>query len=206
MFMAVGAPGEGSTAGGAHVYHLSGGGFDNVSNLQAQNAGIFGFFGTSIAIDGQRLYVGATGGDKPGTGRTGSVTLFTPGGPNNYTFNGEVFPGSDAQAGDLCGASIGLNLVGAGFAMGCPGSDALSNGEGFARVVVPITFLGGTLWIDQTLQMGSLPHGADDMGRGVAMVGDHVFAGAPLANDLLGSDNGIVQIFAIDELFTDGFD
>lgn len=206
MLMAVGAPGEGSTTGGAHVYHLSGGTFANLSNLQAQNAGMFGFFGTSIAIDGQRLYVGATGGDKPGAGRTGSVTLFNPGGPNNFTLSGEVFPGSDANAGDLCGASINVNPIGSGFVMGCPGSDAQSSGEGFARVVEPITFLGGTLWIDQALQMGSLPHGADDMGRGVAMVGHHIFAGAPLANDLLGSDNGIVQIFSNDELFTDGFE
>ncbi|WP_395681442.1 hypothetical protein [Dokdonella sp.] len=206
MLMAVGAPGEGSTAGGAHVYHLSGGAIANLSNLQAQNPGIFGFFGTSIAIDSQRLYVGATGGDKPAVGRTGSVTLFNPGGPNHFTFAGEVFPGSDAQAGDLCGASIGLNLVGTGFAMGCPGSDAQSSGEGFARVVMPIPFIGGTLWIDQALQMGSLPHGADDMGRGVAMVGNYVYAGAPLADDLLGSDNGIIQIFGPDELFTDGFD
>jgi hypothetical protein len=132
--------------------------------------------------------------------------LFDPGGPNNYTLDGEVFPGSDAHAGDLCGASIGLNLAGNGFAMGCPGSDAQSNGEGFARVVVPIPFIGGTLWLDQALQMGSLPHGADDMGRGVARVGDYVYAGAPLADDALGSDNGIIQIFGPDELFTDGFD
>jgi hypothetical protein len=132
--------------------------------------------------------------------------LFNPGSPDNYTFDGEVFPGNDAHAGDLCGASMGVNPIGSGFVMGCPGSDAQSNGEGFARVVVPIPFMGGTLWIDQALQMGNLPHGADDMGRDVAMVGDHVFAGAPLADDLLGSDNGIVQIFAIDELFTDGFD
>jgi hypothetical protein len=90
--------------------------------------------------------------------------------------------------------------------MGCPGSDAQSNSKGFARVVEPILFLGGTFWIDQTLQMGSLPHGVDDMGRGVAMVGDHVFAGAPLADGLLGSDNGIIQIFAADELFANGFD
>jgi len=204
--MAVGAPGEGSTTGGAHVYHLSGGTLANLGNLQAQNPGQFGFFGTSIAIDGQRLYVGATGSDKPGTGRTGSVTLFNPGGANHFTLAGEVFPGSDAQQGDLCGASIHLNPIGAGFAVGCPGSDAQSNGEGFVRVVQPIPFLGGTLWIDQTLQMGNLPHGVDDMGRGVAMVGGYVFAGAPLADDLLGSDNGIVQIFAADALFTDGFD
>ncbi|MBA8886398.1 hypothetical protein FHW12_000589 [Dokdonella fugitiva] len=206
MLMAVGAPGEGITTGGAHVYHLSGGALANLSNLQAEHPGQFGFFGTSIAIDGQRLYVGATGGDKPGTGRTGSVTLFNPGGPNHYTLDGEVFPGSDAQAGDLCGASIHVNPIGTDFAMGCPGSDAQSNGEGFARVVTPIPFLGGTLWIDQALQMGSLPHGADDMGRGVAVVGDHVFAGAPLADDALGSDNGIVQIFGPDELFANGFD
>jgi hypothetical protein len=206
MLMAVGAPGEGITTGGAHVYHLSGGALSNLANLQAEHPGQFGFFGTSIAIDGQRLYVGATGGDKPGTGRTGSVTLFNPGGPNNYTLDGEIFPGSGANAGDLCGASIGLNLAGNGFVMGCPGSDAQSSGEGFARVVVPIPFIGGTLWIDQALQMGDLPHGMDDMGRGVAMVRDHVFAGAPLADDALGSDNGIVQIFGPDELFTDGFD
>ena len=206
MLMAVGAPGEGSTAGGAHVYHLSAGSLATLSNLQAANPGIFNFFGTSIAIDSQRLYVGATGGDKPNVGRTGSVTLFNPGGPNHFTLAGEVFPGSDAQAGDLCGASIAVNPIGADFAIGCPGSDAQSNGEGFARVVQPIPFLGGTLWIDQTLQMGSLPHGADDMGRGVAIVGDHVFAGAPLADDALGSDNGIVQIFGPDKLFADGFD
>jgi hypothetical protein len=44
------------------------------------------------------------------------------------------------------------------------------------------------------------------MGRGVARVGDYVYAGAPLADDALGSDNGIIQIFGPDELFTDGFD
>lgn len=205
LFMAVGASLEGTTTGAVHVYDLSGGNLALLSNLAAPNAGQFDFFGSSVAIDNQRLYVGSTGRDKSGVGRTGSVSLFNFGGPNHLTFDTEVFPTTGANPGDLCGAAVYPNGGGTGFAMGCPGSDAQFSGEGFARVVSPFPFLGGTVWIDQVLQMGNLPHGADDLGRGVAMVGDRVFAGAPLTEDLLGTDNGGVQMFGPDALFADGF-
>ncbi len=205
VFMVAGATGENTTTGAAHVFHLSGGNLANLSDLHAQNPGQFDFFGSSVAIDGQRIYVGGTGRDKSGVGRTGSVTLFNPGGANFFTFDTEVFPGSGANPGDLCGVSIYPNPTGSGFAVGCPGSNGQADGEGFARVVEPISIFGGTIWVDQVLQMGSLPHGVDDMGRGVVMVGDHVFAGAPLADVPRGVDNGAVQVFAPDELFADGF-
>jgi hypothetical protein len=205
LLMAVGAPGEGGAAGGAHVYFLNGGNLTNLSNLQAQNPGIFDFFGTSIAIDANRLYVGGTGRDKSGVGRTGSVTLFNPGGPNHYTFDTEVFPGSNANAGDLCGASVYPNPLGSQFVVGCPGSNAQFDGEGFARVFEPFVVFGSTVWFDHVLQMGSLPHGADDLGRGVVMVGNRAFAGAPLTDSALGTDNGGVQVFITDTIFVDGF-
>jgi hypothetical protein len=206
MLMVAGAPGENILTGAAHVYILSGGNLALLTNLQANNPGQFDYFGTNVSIDSQRIYVGGTGRDKSGVGRTGSVTLFNPGGVNHYTFDTEVFPTSNANPGDLCGATVYPNAIGTGFAMGCPGSDAQANGEGFARVVRPVSILGGTIWLDQILQMGSRPHGVDDLGRDVAMVGDQVFAGAPLADDLLGADNGALQVFGPDQLFTDGFD
>jgi len=205
LLMLAGAPGEGSSAGGAHVYYLVGGNPTKLSDLQAQSPGLFDFFGTSVAIDSQRIYVGATGRDKAGVGRTGSVTLFNPGGPNHYTFDTELFPGSGANPGDLCGASVYPNPIGTDFVVGCPGSNAQFDGEGFARVFEPFALFGGTVWVDHVLQMGSLPHGADDLGRGVAIVGDRAFAGAPLSDSLLGNDNGAVQVFAVDSIFADGF-
>jgi hypothetical protein len=206
LLMAVGAPGEGGSAGGAHIYYLVGGNLTTLSDLQAQSPGLFDFFGTSVAIDSNRIYVGATGRDKAGVGRTGSVTLFNPGGPNHYAFDTELFPGSNANPGDLCGASVYPNALGTEFVVGCPGSNAQFDGEGFARVFEPFPLFGGTVWVDHVLQMGSLPHGADDLGRGVAIVGDRVFAGAPLSDSALGNDNGAVQVFAVDEIFVDGFD
>jgi len=32
-----------------------------------------------------------------------------------------------------------------------------------------------------------------------------IYAGAPLTDDLLGADNGAVQVFALDAIFADGF-
>ena len=207
--LVVGAPGESqggnATAGGAHVAVFSAGTLFAYGDLAAQNPTLFDFFGTSVAIDSHRIYVGASGRDKSGVGRTGSVSLFTPGNIIGYNFNGEIFPVNGAP-GDLCGASVSLNqATDKGFAMGCPGSDGLVSGEGSVYVENPIPFLGGTLWIGEELNMADLPHGADDLGRGVVIVADRVYAGSPFAN-APGSDDGAVDIFATDALFANGFE
>lgn len=211
MNLVVGAPGEAQggqvAAGAVHLYVLASNTLTSFGDVHAQTPAILDTFGSSVAIDSHRLYVGANGRDKTGVGRTGSVSLFTPAFIIGYDFEAEVFPSAGAKAGDLCGASLYLNsALDHGFAMGCPGSDGLVNGEGFVRVVEPIPFLNGTLWLDSVLNLGDLPHGADDVGRGVVLVADHVYAGAPLADDAVGTNNGSVEEFALDLLFANGFD
>jgi hypothetical protein len=66
--------------------------------------------------------------------------------------------------------------------------------------------MGTPIWSQDRLEMGDLPHGADDLGRGIALVGDHVYAGAPAYDDAIGINNGIVRVFAPDRIFEDGFD
>lgn len=208
----VGAPGETvggqAAAGGAHLYVMNGmQQLTLIDDLYPPSPAIIDVFGSSVAVDSQRLYIGATGRDKSGTGRTGSVSLFKPASLIGYDFDVEVFPSNGAKPGDLCGASVYPDLgTGNGFAMGCPGSDGLVNNEGFARTVYPLPFIGGTIWIDQRLDVSDLPHGADDLGRAVVLVDDHVYAGTPYADDAVGTDNGAVRVFATDAIFDNGFD
>jgi hypothetical protein len=208
--LVVGAPGVTqnmqAAAGAAYVYVLVNGNLTDVGDLHAQNPALIDVFGTSVAIDSHRVYVGATGRDN-GAGRTGSVTLFTPAFIIGYDFDVELFPGNGAHAGDLCGASITLDAAtDAGFVTGCPGSDGSITNEGAARVYRQYNFLGSLIWLDDLLAWGSAPHGADDLGRGVALVADRAFAGAPLADDAAGANNGAIEEFAPDLIFRAGFD
>jgi hypothetical protein len=55
------------------------------------------------------------------------------------------------------------------------------------------------------LSFGNLPHGADDLGRSVAIFGDTAFAGAPLRDVSTTTDHGAVEVFAPDLIFRNGF-
>ena len=204
--LVTGSPGKiqngNALAGEANVYVLGSGDLMHVGTLKAQNPAFLDTFGTAVAIDADRVYIAGTGRNKPSVGRTGSVSLFDSGG---YGFDRELFPG-DGAAGDLCGASLSLDFAFPGsFAVGCPGSDGLVSGEGFARVFTLGTFLGSPFWFQDRLDMSDIPHGADDMGRSVLLAGDHVYAGAPLTEYFHANDVGVVRVFATDNIFRDGF-
>jgi len=209
--LAVGAPGMmqngQAAAGGASVYVLGNGGvLTDVGDMAPQNPMLIDSFGTSIAIDSGHVYVGATGRDNPGVGRTGSVSLFTPAFIIGYNFDTEVFPSIGASAGDLCGASLSLDLANnGGFIVGCPGSDGSVTNEGAARVFRQYYVFNTLVWLDDLLSWGSIPHGADDLGRGVALVGNYAYLGAPLADDAVGANNGAVEAFVVDSIFKNGF-
>lgn len=207
--LVVGAPGVAqngqAAAGAAYVYVLVNGNLTDVGDLHAQSPTLLDTFGTSVAVDSHRVYVGATGRDN-GSGRTGSVTLFTPAFIIGYDFDSELFPGTGAHAGDLCGASIYLDsATDNGFVTGCPGSDGSVANEGAARVFRQYEFVGSLIWLDDLLAWGNVAHGADDLGRGVVLVADHAFVGAPLADDAVGANNGAVEVFAPDLIFRNGF-
>lgn len=200
------AQGAQSLAGEAYVYVPIDGTITKLDTLKAQNPGFLDAFGGSVALDATHIYVGGPGRVKNGVGRTGSVSVFVSTGIIGYGFDTEVFPGS-AAAGDLCGASLSARHEADGvLAMGCPGWDGLVDNEGRVLVLQQFDFMGTHVWSQDRLDMGDVPHGADDLGRSVALVGDHVYAGAPNHDDAVGMNNGIVRVFAPDRIFEDGFD
>ncbi len=215
IMLIAGAPGAmqngNAAAGAAHAYVRVNGTLTLIDTLLPPNPALIDAFGTSVAIDSNRVYVGATGRDLAGVGRTGSVSLFEPAFLLGYDFERELFPAAPRQPGDLCGASIYPDRAsGSGFAVGCPGADGTIANQGAVRVYRPLFFMGNTLWIGQLLSLTDEPHGADDLGRSVVIVDDRVYAGTPLADDAVGANNGAVFEFAegliIDAVFSNGFE
>jgi len=198
--------GDQALAGEAYVYVPIDDTITKLDTLKAPNPVTLDAFGTAVALDATHIYVGGTGRWKSGVGRTGSVSIFEPTGIIGYSFDVEIFPGSGASVGDLCGASLSARHEVDGFvAMGCPSHDGLVANEGVVRVLTLGSLLGNPFWFQDRLDMSDLPHGADDLGRSVALVGDHVYAGAPMHDDAFAADNGILRVFATDRIFRDGF-
>lgn len=208
--LAAGAPaaqlGDQQLAGQVHVYLAPTSGSQTpllLQTLTADSPAFLDAFGSSVAMDGSRIHVGGTGRQKSGVGRTGSVSIFKPNGIIGYSRETEVF---GSAAGDLCGASLAADTRhgAAPFVTGCPGHDDLVANAGGVRFVRRV-FTGVWLWTSTTIDMADLPHGADELGRSVAMGDGLVYAGAP-GNDDVGNNNGAVRIFAPDLIFKDGFD
>jgi hypothetical protein len=215
FLLIAGAPGESQganlLAGAAHVYIPStttttNGGLIEIGTLAAQSPTAFDVFGTSVGIDANFAYVGATGRDN-GVGRVGSVTIFKQALVIGYNYLYEYFPSPPATIGGLCGASLSVDEVYGQFVMGCPNSTGSVAHEGTARVYRQFDFLGQPVWLDSVLSFGSQLHGGDALGTSVALSGDHAFAGAPNVNfPSPQTNNGGWKEFVPDRIFRDGFE
>ena len=90
-------------------------------------------FGTSVGVDANYVYVGATGRDN-GVGRVGSVSIFEPAFLTGYNLLDEYFPGAPATIGGHCGAALGVDEYTDQFVVGCPDSNGTVAQEGNARL------------------------------------------------------------------------
>jgi hypothetical protein len=211
--LVAGAPGEAQNgnalAGGAHVFipnpDTQAGGFVEVGALAADSSTVFDFFGSSVGIDNQYIYVGATGRDN-GAGRVGSVTIFKAASIIGYDNLAEYFPGAPATIGGQCGTALSVDASHAQFIVGCRNSTGTTAGEGTARIFQRFTFLGSPVWVESVLSFGNQTHGADALGSSVALFDKQAFAGAPDAHIPPSSGNGAWKAFVPDEIFGDGFD
>jgi hypothetical protein len=212
-----GAPGEthdnNSFVGGAHVYipntDTSTGGLVEVGTLAADTPGAFEFFGTSVGIDNNYAYVGATGRDN-GTGRVGSVTIFERKFIGGYDYLQEYFPSDPATDGGHCGASLSVDRIHSQFILGCPDSAGLTEHEGSARVYKQATLFGSPVWLESVLAIGISHYhglGGDQLGTSVALSGAQAFAGAPSTSYPDGKTNkGSWWEFRPDKIFANGFE
>ncbi len=160
------------------------------AKLQASD-GVYGDganFGESVAIDGDRLAVGAGGATAGGHGLQGAVYVFT----RKFTDWAErdrLSP-ADGAEGDLFGRSVALQgdlLVG-----GAPGDDVGGvEGTGSVR---PFRWTG-TAWNDDGTLAAPGASAFDALGSSVALDGDTVVAGAP--NTMAGGQpsSGAAHVF-----------
>lgn len=189
--LVAGAPGESQNgnalAGAAHVYvpnpDVGTGGLIEIGTLAAPNPAFLDVFGTSVGLDADYIYVGATGRDN-GIGRVGSVTIFEP---RTFPFFGyqlrnEYFPIESPDIGGHCGASLSVDPYNDQFIVGCPDSSNVFVDDGAARVFRKTLFLGQPVWTESLLTTGLLGTGPDHLGSAVALFADQAFVGARTIN------------------------
>lgn len=189
FLLVAGAPGESQNgnalAGAAHVYvpnpNVGTGGLIEIGTLAAPNPGFLDVFGTSVGIDANYVYVGATGRDN-GAGRVGSVTIFKPGVLIGYDLVNEYFPVESADIGGHCGASLSVDRYNDQFIVGCPDSSGVFVDDGKARVFRKTLFLGQPVWTESLLTTGLLGTGPDHLGSSVALLANQAFVGARTMN------------------------
>ncbi|MBL8232864.1 MAG: FG-GAP repeat protein [Bryobacterales bacterium] len=180
-------------SGAAYVFARSGGVWSQQAYLKASNTGAYDSFGTSVAVSGDTVVVGAPYEASAATGVNGNQSDNTAGGSGAaYVFvrSGGVWSqqaylkASNTGAGDQFGVSVGISgdtlVVGANVessaATGVNGnqSDNTAGGSGAAYVFVR----NGGVWSQQAYLKASNTGAADLFGCCVAVSGDRVVVGA----------------------------
>lgn len=173
-------------AGVAHVYVRQDGAWMWQASLSQPVAAANDRFGTSVAISGDRVVVGAPGYDGP-VADSGAAFVFTRTGTT--WSSGEPLASADAVSGDRMGQSVDID--GDTVVAGCPGADS---GEGKVR---PYTW-SGTAWTGAPVLTDPEGEAGDDLGGCVAISGRTVAASAA-GDDAPGAvDAGSVLLFSLD--------
>jgi uncharacterized repeat protein (TIGR01451 family) len=183
----VGAPEDnaaGTGSGSAYVFVRSGPSWAEQTKLTASDAAADDFFGTSVAISGDTVMVGAYLDDDAGSS-SGSAYVYVRSG-STWTQQTKL-TASDAEAGDEFGISVAI--VGDTIVVGANESFGSSD-PGSAYVYVR----SGTSWTEQTKLTASDAAPFDVFGRSVAISDGTVVVGA-IRDDDAGTDSGSAYVY-----------
>lgn len=205
-----GAPGSGTQLGNAYVANLAGTGFTGTTAVPPAGGGQGGDkWGSSVAIAGGTIAIGAPGQDTSVGADSGAVGVFTLGGGLSLTPSGTLLPtqfGGNAQ-----GMGSALDTNGATIVVGAPLGDPNTNADqGLVYIYgQPENGWGGMLSPDSALvQPGGQP--GDLFGTSVSIFSTYLASGAPGddVDDGLGGtfvDQGSADVYALDRILRDGF-
>ena len=154
------------------------------AKLVASAAAGADFFGTSVAMGGDTVVIGASAGF-PGN-PTGSADVFVRNG-TTWSHQQEL-TASDASLGNAMGISVGIS--GDTVVVGASGDDHAGNASGAAYIFVR----SGTTWNQQQKLTAIDAAATDFFGRRVAISGETVVVGAT-ADDDAGSASGSAYVF-----------
>lgn len=172
---------KGAGAGSAYLYDRGSDGAWNVSKLTATDNAINNGYGLSVAVDGDRIVVGAFGDDEKGDG-AGAAYVYAPADTIGWTATKLTAP--DGATGDGYGSSVavdgGVVVVGAYGAAVPDGAGGVAGHAGAAYVYKPVgSGLGAGIKLT-----ASAPEFFDEYGWSVAVDDSTVVVGAFTDEDL----------------------
>ncbi len=214
---ATGIDGDGSDdsvwrAGAAYVFVRSGGTWVQQAYLKASTVEHYDYFGKHLALDGDRLVVGAQYEDSSATGvngdeadngavDSGAAYVFERVGT---TWTQTAFlKASNTQAHDSFGRSVALSgdriVIGAlGEASGSPGvgGDQSDDSTPFAGAAY-VFELGPSGWEQRAYLKTPAPHRGDQFTRAMALDGDTLIVGAHFVESGGEIDSGAAYVFDV---------
>ncbi len=183
----VGAPGDddnGLDAGSAYVFTRDNGVWTQEAKLLAPTGGPRDLFGSSVAVDGETIVVGA-----PTESAAGSALVFTRIN-GTWTFQAELTP-DDGAPGDSFGWDVAID--GDSLIVGAYSATNNSAGDGAAYVFVR----NGTDWTQQAELLPDDGMANDFFGLAVDIHADAALVSAPYV-DLRGTNSGAAYLFTRD--------
>ena len=179
----------GTDAGSVHVFTRSGSVWTLQAQLTSTDAGTDDRFGSSVAIDGDTLVVGANRDDTAAGNTAGSAYVFTRSG-SVWTQQAKL-TSTDAAASDQFGQSVAIDgdtvVVGASFDDTTAGGTDAGSAYVFTR--------SGSVWTQQQKLEASDATSTDRFGIYVDIDGDTVVVGASGDDTAAGTDAGSAYVF-----------
>jgi hypothetical protein len=183
-----GRDGVKTNQGAAYIFDLSSGSWGEPKEISLGTDGSSNDqFGYSVALDGNRALVGATGRDGPGgIPNQGAAYIFDLS-SGSWTKTADISLGTDGLAGDDFGHSVALDgnraLVGA-------------RNRNDDRGAAYIFEYDGTTWNKTAeISLGTDGIAYDNFGRSVALDGSRALAGASFRDGPGGNNQGAAYIF-----------
>jgi hypothetical protein len=163
--------GNNNSQGAAYVFQKSNGVWTQVQKLTASDGAAYDNFGTSVAIYGSTIVVGAPSATVNGQLFQGAAYVFTR--SNGVWTQSQKIVSENGAFGDLFGQTAALDednlLIDAPF--------AVANGHNAQGAVYAYTASGGTF--SQTQEFSSTDGGSNDsFGRTISLVGNRALLGA----------------------------
>lgn len=180
--LVIGAPnqlsGNNLFVGRAFVFERSGSTWTQKATLESPAPIPSGVFGTSVALDGSRIAVGAIG--EPFTnGVWGRVHTFTGSG-TSWSFEQTLIGSDTSQQNVAFGTSLALE--GTRVLVGAPGRNIPVSGGPGAGALMLFEHSGGT-WSEAAVLWGSQTANPDRFGVACALAGDLALGGSGLGAD-----------------------
>ncbi|MDX1611655.1 MAG: hypothetical protein R3185_04745, partial [Candidatus Thermoplasmatota archaeon] len=179
--VAIGAPyddTEGTDTGAVYIYTRSGSTWTLQETLTVSTVASGGAFGSSVALDGDTLVIGAMA-DDVFQNRDGSAYVFVR--SNGVWSQQAKLMGSAPEAHRLLGRSV--DISGDHIAVGASGHDHAALHAG----AVYVFERSGTTWAQEAFLTASDAQAGDELGYDVAIDGSTVIAGAPYQDTWAGT-------------------